>query len=52
MDVEDETESCKKLDGKRKTLQKESRDVEKLSLISKEAQETTKESLQHQLQEV
>ena len=52
MDVEDETESRKKLDDKRKKLQKESRDVEKLSLISKEAQETTKESLQHQLQEV
>ena len=50
MDVEDESESRKKLDDRRKKLQKESRDVEKLSLISKEAQETTKESLQQQPQ--
>ena len=52
MDIEDEAESLKKLDEQRKKLQKESRDVERLSLISKEAQESIKECLQHQLQEV
>ena len=35
-----------------KKLRKELRDVERLSLISKEAQESIKESLQHQLQGV
>ena len=52
MDIEDETESRKKLDEQKKKPQKESRDVERLSLISKEAQESVKECLQDQLQEV
>ena len=52
MGIVDETESRKKLDKERKKLQKELRDVERLSLISKEAQESIKQSLQHQLQEV
>ena len=47
MDIEDETESRKKLDEQKKKLQKELRGVERLSLISKEAQESIKESLQH-----
>ena len=52
MDAEDKAESRKKLDEQKKKQQKEPRDVEILSLISKEAQESIKESLQHQLQEV
>ena len=40
------------MDKERKKLQKELRDVERLSLISKEAQESIKQSLKHQLQEV
>ena len=43
--------AVKKLDEQKNKLQKELRDVEKLSLVSKEAQESIKESLQHQLQE-
>ena len=50
--IEDETESFQKMDEQKKKLQKELRDVEKLSLISKETQQNIKESLQHQLQEV
>ena len=38
MDVEDEEESRRKLDERRKKLQKELRDVERLSCISKEVQ--------------
>ena len=47
-DVEDETESRKKLDEQKKKLQKELRDVDRLSFISKEMQESIKESMQHQ----
>ena len=43
MDIEDETESRQKLDEHKKKLQKELRDVDRLSLISKEAQESIKE---------
>ena len=52
MDIEDENESRKKLDERKTKLQKELRDVERWSLISKEAQESIKEFLQHQLQGV
>ena len=52
MDVEVEIESRKKLDEQRKTLQKELRDVEKLSCVSKEVQDSRKNDLQQQLQEV
>ena len=51
MEVEDETESRKKLDEQKKKLQKELRDVDRLSFVSKEMQESIKESLQHQLQQ-
>ena len=40
MDVEDEIESRKKLDERRKKLQNELRDVEKLSCVSKEVQDS------------
>ena len=46
IDVEDEIESRKKLDGQRKKLQKEVRDVEKLSCVSKEFQDSLKNDLQ------
>ena len=52
MEVEDETQSRKKLDEQKKQLQNEPRDVDRLSFVSKEMQESIKESLQHQLQEV
>ena len=52
MDVEDENESRKKLDDQRRKLQKDLRDVEKLSCASKEAQNSLKNDLQQQLQEV
>ena len=52
MEVEDETESHKKLDEQKKKLQKELRDIDRLSFVSKQMQESIKESLQHQLQEV
>ena len=49
MEVEDETASRKKLDGQKKKLL---RDVDRLSFVSKEMQESIEESLQHQLQDV
>ena len=52
MDTEDETESRKSLDELKKKLQKELRNVDRLSRISKEVQESIKESLHHQLQGV
>ena len=52
MDFEDEIESRKKLDEQRKKLQKELRDVEKLSCVSKEVQDSLKNDLQQQLREV
>ena len=52
MNIEGETESRKKLDEQKRKLQNEFRDVERLSLVSKEAQESITECLQHQLQEV
>ena len=52
MEVEDETESRRKLDEQKKKLQKEIREVDRLSFVSKELQETIKESVQHHLQEV
>ena len=52
MEVEDATEIRKKLDELEKKLQKELRDVDRLSFVSKEVPESIKESLQHQLQEV
>ena len=45
-------ESRKKLDEQRKKLQKELRDIEKLSCVSKEVQDCLKNDLQQQLQEV
>ena len=52
VEVEDEDECRRKLDEQRKKIQKELREVERLSFASKEMQESLKESLQHQLQEV
>ena len=52
LEVEDEIESRKKLDEQRKKLQKELRDVENLSCASKEVQDSLKNDLQQQLQEV
>ena len=52
VEVEDETEMRRKLDEQKKKLQKELRDVDRLSFFSKEVQESTVESLQCQLQEV
>ena len=46
LDVEDEIESRKKLDEQRKKLQKDLREVEKLSCVSKEVQESLKNDLQ------
>ena len=42
----------KSRDEKRKKIQKELREVERLSFVSKEMQENLMESMQHQLQEV
>ena len=47
MEVEDEAESRKKLGEQKRKLQKELRDVDRLSFVSKEMQESIKESLQH-----
>ena len=52
MEVEDEAESRRKLDEQKKKRQKELRDVDRLSSVSKERQESIMESLQHQLQDV
>ena len=52
MEVEDEAESRKKLDERKKNVQKELREVDRLSFVSKEMQESIKESLQHHLQQV
>ena len=51
-EVEDEAESRRKLNELKKKLQKELRDVDRLSFVTKEMQESIRESLQHQLQEV
>ena len=51
MEVEDEARCRRKLE-QRKMLQKELREVDRLSFMSKEMQDSLKESLQHQLQEV
>ena len=40
------------MDEQKRKLQKELRDAEKLSLVSKEAQDSLKNDLQQQLQEV
>ena len=48
---EDEAESRKKLDEQKKKLQKELRDMEKVSCVPKEFQESLKRNLQQQLQE-
>ena len=45
-DVEDETDSRKKLDEQRRKLQKEWRDEEKLLCVSKEARDSLKNDLQ------
>ena len=47
MEVEDEAESRKKLGEQKRKLQKELRDVDRLPFVSKEMQESIKESLQH-----
>ena len=52
MEVEDEPECRGKLDEQMKKMQKELREVDRLSFVSKEIQETLKQSLQHQLQGV
>ena len=52
MEVEGETESRKKLDEQKKKMQEELRDVDRLSFVSKDMQESIMESLQHQLQDV
>ena len=51
MEVEDEARCRRKLE-QRKMLQKELREVDRLSFMSKEMQDSLKEPLQHQLQEV
>ena len=48
----DEVESRKKLDEQMRKLQKELRDIEKLSCVPKEFQEDLKSNLQQQLREV
>ena len=45
MDGEDESDSRKKLDEHKRKLQKELRDVEKFSFVSKEAQDNLKNDL-------
>ena len=52
MEVENEAETRRKLDEQKKKLQKELRDVDRLSFVTKEVQESIMESVQHQLQEV
>ena len=52
MEVEDQAESRKKLDEQREKMQKELREVDRLSFVSKEMPESIQESLQHQLQDV
>ena len=52
MEVENEAECRRKLDEQRKKKQKEPREVDRLSFVSKEMQEILKESLQHQLQDL
>ena len=52
MDFEDEIESRKKLDEQKKKLQKELRDVKKLSCVPKKFQKNLKSNLQQQLHEV
>ena len=52
MEVEDEAECPRKLVEQRKKMQKELREVDRLPFASKEMQESLKESLQHQLQDV
>ena len=52
MEVEDEAESHRKLHEQKKKLQKDLREVDRLSCVSKETQESVRESVQHQLQEV
>ena len=47
MEVEDEDECRRKLDVKRKKIQTEQREVERLSFASKETQENLTESMQH-----
>ena len=51
MEVEDEAESRRKLDEQKKKLQKDLRQVDRLSCVSTEMQDDIRESLQHQLQE-
>ena len=52
MDVEEEVESRKKLDEQKRKLQKELREIEKFSCLSREVQESLESNLQQQLQEV
>ena len=52
MEVEDEAESRRKLDEQKKKLQKDLREIDRLSCVSKEMHKSIRESLQHQLQEV
>ena len=52
IEIKDEAESCKKLDEQKRKLQKELPDVERLSFVSKEMQESIMDSVQLQLQEV
>ena len=52
MEVQDEAGCRRKLDEQRKKMQKELRGVDRLSFVSKEMQESLKESPQHQLQDV
>ena len=51
MEVEEEAKCRRKLD-QRKKMQKELREFDRLSFVSKEMQESLSDSLQHQLQEV
>ena len=52
MEVDDDAKCRRKLDEQRKKMQRELREVERLSFASKEVQENLVESLQHLLQEV
>ena len=52
LEVEDDAECRRKLDEQRKKMQRDLREVERLSFASMEMQENLMESLQHQLQEV
>ena len=52
MDVEEEIESRKKLDEQKRKVQKELREIENFSCLSKEVQESPKNDLQQDLQEV